>query len=194
VQLDRHFGGAKRRPRKHRQTQIDGRRIEGIQGGIQFDGQRLAGVQGASNANEVLRHIGVDLPRACHVRVKQRAARNRGAAKSHVMQALALGTQIDLGIAQRLPVGQLREGHGKELIQASEVLDLEVALMVCNAAAKSAQWQMSHQLSEHELALMPGGLGRKNAQNRESEIRRSNRDQMKMLRSTSKSLTCDALM
>jgi hypothetical protein len=76
----------------------------------------------------------------------------------------------------------LREGHGEELIQASELLDFEVALMGCNAAAKSAQWQIRHQLSEHELALMHGGLGRKNAQSRESDIRCSNRDQMKILR------------
>jgi hypothetical protein len=194
VQAYRCLGTAKRCPRKHRKTQIDGRRIEGIHGGIQFDGQWLAGVQRARNADEMLSQIGIDLPRACHVRVGQRVARNRGAAKAHVIQALALSAQIDLDIAQRLSVGQLREGHSEELIQAGEVLDFEVALMGCNAAAKSAQWQMRHQLSEHELALMHGGLGRKNAQNRESDIRRSNRDQMKMLKSAGKSLTYDVLM
>jgi hypothetical protein len=41
---------------------------------------------------------------------------------------------------------------------------------------------------------MHGGLECKNAQNRESDIRRSNRDQMKMLKSASKSLTYGVLM
>jgi CRP-like cAMP-binding protein len=47
-----------------------------------------------------------------------------------------------------LTVGQLREGHSKELIQAREVLDFEVALMGCHAAAKGAQRQMRHVDSE----------------------------------------------
>ena len=139
----------RRRPRKHRQTQVDGRRIEVL---------------------------------------------DRGTAKAYVVQALALGTHIDLDVAQRLSAGQLREGHSKELTQAGELLDFEVALMGCNAAAKSARWQMRHHLSEHELALMHGGLMRKTALNRESDIRCSNRDPMKMLKSASKSLTYDVLM
>jgi hypothetical protein len=83
----------------------------------------------------------------------------------------------------------LSEGHGVELIQTVEVLDFEIAVVACYAPAKSAHGQMRHELSEHELALMHGGVGRKNAQNRKSRIRCSNRDQMKMLKSASKSLT-----
>jgi hypothetical protein len=194
MQAHRRLGAAKRCPRKHRQTQIDGRGIEGIDRGIQFDGQRFAGVQRASDVDEMLRQIGINLPRARHVRVGQRVARNRGAAKAHVVQALALSTQVDLDVAKRLSEGQLREGHSKELIQAREVLDFEVALMGCHAAAKDAQRQMRHELSEHELALMHGGLRRKNAQNRQSDIRHSNRDQTEMLKSACKSSTYDDLV
>jgi hypothetical protein len=35
-----------------------------------------------------------------------------------------LGTQVDLDVAQGLAVGQLGKGHGEELVQAREVLDL----------------------------------------------------------------------
>jgi hypothetical protein len=75
-----------------------------------------------------------------------------------------------------------------------EVLDFEIAVVARNTAAKCTHGQMRHELSEHELALMHGGVGRKNTQNRESDIRCSNRDQMKMLKSASKSLTYDDLM
>ncbi len=194
LQLDSSLGRAKRRPRKYRQTQVVRGGIEGIDHRVQIERQAFAGVQRPGNANEVLRQIGVDLPRACRIRVGQRVARNRGTSKAHVIQALRLGAQVDLDIAQRFSVGQLGEGHGEELIQTVEVLDFEVAVMVSHTAAKSAHGQMCHELSEHELALMHGGVGRKNTQNRESDIRRSNRDQMKMLKSASKSLTYDDLM
>jgi hypothetical protein len=111
-----------------------------------------------------------------------------------VIQALALSAQVDFDVAKRLSVGQLGKGHGKELIQASEVLNFEVALMGCHAAAKGAQWQMRHELSENEFALMHGGSMRKRAKDHESDIRRSNRDQTEMQKSASKSLTYDDLM
>jgi hypothetical protein len=72
----------------------------------------------------VLREVGIDLPRACGVRIGQRVARNRLTTKPHVVQPFGLGTQIDFDVAQGLPVGQLGKGHGEELIQAREVLDL----------------------------------------------------------------------
>jgi hypothetical protein len=75
----------------------------------------------------MLRKVGVDLPRAGGVRIGQRVARNRLAAKAHVVQPLGLRTQVDLDVAQGLAVGQLGEGHGEELVQAREVLDLVFA-------------------------------------------------------------------
>ena len=153
-----------------------------------------AGVERASDTNQVPRQSGVDVPRACHFRVGQRVARNRLAAKTHVIQALRLGAQIDLDIAQRLSVGQLCEGHREELIQASEVLDFEIFVVTRDTAAKSTHGQMSHKLSEHELALMHGGLRRENAKNRESENSTFKSRPDEMLKPASKSLTYDVLM
>ncbi len=159
VQLDSSLGRAKRCPRKHRQTQIDGRCIEGIDHYVQIERQWLAGVQRPGQANQVLGQIGVDLPWAHRIRIGQRVARDRLAAKAHVIQPLALSAQVDFDIAQGLAVGQLGEGHGIELIQAVEVLDFEVAVVVGHTAAKGAHWQMRHELGKHELALMHGGVG-----------------------------------
>jgi hypothetical protein len=106
----------------------------------------------------------------------------------------SLTTQIDLDIAQRLSVSQIYEGHGKELIQASEVLDFEIVLMASHAAAKSAQWQMCHELREHKLALMHGDLVRKTHKTASLTFDVQTETSMKMLKSLGKSVTYDALL
>ena len=88
-----------------------------------------------------------------------------------------MGAQIDLDTAQRLAVSQLGKGHGEELIQTREVLDLVFAPMVGNTATKRAQRQKEHELRKYELALVHSGFGRKPAKNHKSDARRSNRDQ-----------------
>jgi len=91
-------------------------------------------------------------------------------------------------------VGQLGKGHGEELIPTGEVFDLVLAPMVGHTAAKRAQWQVEHELRKYELALVHDGFGRKPEKNRQSDFRRSNRDQTETPNSTSKSLTYDVLM
>ncbi len=194
VQTHSRLGLSERRPRKHRQTQIDGGCVEGVNGRIQIDSQRLAGVQRTGNANQVLRQVGIDLPRTRGVCIGQRIARNRLATKPHVVQPHGLGTQIDLDVSKRLPIGQLGECHSKELIQAGEVVNFVIAPMLGYAAAKGAQGQVCHELRKHEFALMHKSYLRKSANDPQSDIRCSNRDQTEMLISANKSLTYDALM
>ena len=194
VQLDGCLGRTKRRPGKHRQTQVDGAGIEGVDRRVEFQSKRLRGVQGSRQANQMLGEVGIDLPRACSVRVGQRIARNRLAAKPHVVQPTRLSAKVDFDVAQGLAVGQLREGHGEKLIQAGEVLDLVFATVVGHTAAKRAQWQIEHELRKYELALVHGGFLRKTAKNPKSDFRRSNRDQTQTLNSASKSLTYDVPM
>ena len=57
-------------------------------------------------------------------------------------------------VSQALPVGQLREGHRVELIEARERLDLVLAAVAPNATAKRAEWQVLHHLRKHVLALV----------------------------------------
>ena len=105
-----------------------------------------------------------------------------------------LRTQVDFDVAQRPPTGQLGEGHGKERVQTGEVFDLVFAIVIGHAPTKRAQWQTEHELRKYELALVHGGFGRKSAKNPKSDFRRSNRDQIPTLNSSSKSLTYDVLM
>ncbi len=194
VQLDGGLGRAKRRPCKHRQAQVDGAGVERINRRVEFQTKRLRGVQGSRQANQVLGKVRIDLPRARCVRIGQRVARNRLTTKAHVIQPSGLGAQVDFDIAQGLAVGQLREGHGEELIQAREIFDLVFAPVVGHTATKRAQGQIEHKLRKYELALVHGGFGRNSAKNPKSDVRRSNRDQTETPNSTSKSLTYDVRM
>ena len=108
--------------------------------------------------------------------------------------SVRLSAQIDFDVAQRFAIGQLGEGHGEELVQAREVLDLVFAVVLGHTAAKGAQWQIQHELGEYELALVHDGFGRGPAKNRQSDARRSNRDQTETPYSSSNSLAYRALM
>jgi hypothetical protein len=144
--------------------------------------------------SEVLREIGVELPRPGCIDVGQGVARNCLAAQSHVIQSLGLSTQIDLDVAQRFAVGQLSKGHGQELVHAGEVLNLVMASVLGNAAAKRAQRQGVHELRENKLALVHCGPLRANANDHKSWNRSSNRDQTEMPKNQGKSLNYEALM
>lgn len=116
----------------------------------------------------MLREICVELPRPGCIGVGQGVARNCLAAQSNVIQPLGLSTQIDLDVAQRLAVGQLSKGHGQELVHAGEVLNLVMASVLGNAAAKRAQRQEGHELRENMLALVHCGPLRANANDHKS--------------------------
>ena len=90
--------------------------------------------------------------------------------------------------------GQLGESHRKELVQAREVLYLVFAPVLGHTTAKRGQRQIEHELRKYELALVHDDFRRKPAKNRQSDVRRSNRDQTETPNSTSKSLTYDVLM
>ena len=138
VQFDSRLVRAKRCPRINRQTQIYRRGIYGVDGCIQLDRHRLFGIQRARHGDQVLHEVGLDLPRPGCIGVGLGVARNGLAAQTHVIPPLGLGTQIDLDVAQRLPVGQLSKGHGQELVHAGEVLNLVIAAVSGHASTESA--------------------------------------------------------
>ena len=194
VQLDRRFVRSKRRPGINRKAQVYRRSVEGVDRCVQVDRQRVFGIQGPRHGDQVLRKVGVDLPRPSCIGIGQGVARNSLAAQTHVIQPLGLGTQIDFDVAQRLAVGQLSEGHGQELVHAGEVVDLVIATVSGHASTESAQGQKRHELRENKLALVHCGPLRANAKDHKSWNRSSNRDQTEKLKNQGKSLTYEALM
>jgi len=194
VQFDSRFVRSKRRPGINRKAQVYRYSVEGVNRCVQVDRQRVLGIQGPRHGNQVLREVGVDLPRASCIGNGQGVARNGLAAQPHVIQPLGLSTQIDLDVAQRLAVGQLSKGHGQELVHAGEILNLVIASVLGNAAAKRAQGQKRHKLRENKLALVHGGPLRDDAKDHKPWNRSSNRDQTEMPENHCESLTYEALM
>ena len=177
VQLDGGFGRAKWRPRKYRQTQIDGRGIERVDGLGQIHSKGLLGIQAAREANQTLSEAGVDAPVARGIGVCQRVARD-AAPDPQMIELGGLRSQARLNIAQALPVRQLRKGHAQVLIQTREALDLVLAGVVRDTATKRAEREMAHQLRKNELALMHRATPRREPRPRCARAyRRSNRDQ-----------------
>ena len=110
VQLDGGFGGAEQRPRKHRQAQVDGGRVQRVDRVVELQPQGLVGIQRAGDANHGLCELGVDAPVAALIGVGERVARHP-AADAHVIELVLMGAQTRFDIAQALAEGELRECH-----------------------------------------------------------------------------------
>jgi hypothetical protein len=129
VQFDGRLGRAKRCPNKHRQTQGGGSVIEHVNRRIELHAKGLCGVQRTCHANQVMREVRIDLPRPSCVCIDQHIARTRLPAKPHVVQPPSMRAQVDFDVGQVLAVGQLSEGHGEDLVQTGEVLDIVFAVV-----------------------------------------------------------------
>ena len=74
VQLDGCLGRAKRRPRKHRETQIDRAGIQSVDRVVEIDAERFCGIEAAGNPDQRLGKVGIDAPVATLVGVGQSTA------------------------------------------------------------------------------------------------------------------------
>jgi len=151
VQRNSRFGRTKRRPRKHRQTQVDGAGIQSVDRVVEIDTERFASIETTGDTDERLSEVGVDAPVAALVGIGQSAARNL-AVDPHVVEVALLGTQTRFDIAQTLSIGQLGRCHAEVLIETIKALDLVRSAKACHATPKRSQWPMSGDLCEHQLA------------------------------------------
>ena len=155
MQLDCTFVFAKTRPRKDRQTQIDGRRIEGIDCMLQLQAKAVPGVELASCLDQTEGEILVNAPVAGLVGVGQCAAGD-SAANPQVIELGGVRTQAGLDVAQTFSIGQLREGHAQELIEMREGECRIAAWVPADAPPEGMQRQMLHELGEHQFSRVHG--------------------------------------
>ena len=175
VQLDRRFGRTEWCPRKHRQAQIDRRRIQRVDRLLQIDTKGFVDIEWPRDADEALREIGVDAPVAHHIR--ERIACDRRA-NPEVVQLRALGAQTRLDVAQALPKGQLRERHAQKLIQTGERLNLAFPAIPRHTSTKRRQRKVLHQLRKNQFAVVhQSPLQSRASQGYRTGVRSSNRDQ-----------------
>ena len=179
VHLYRCLGRTKVRPREHRQAQIDGGRIERVDGIVQVDGKALRGIQAACPANEQLCQLVPNAPIAPLVGIGQRGAGYRFA-QPHVIELARLCRQADFDVAQALAPRQLSEGQDPELLRAIERTHPAIAAIARDDATKARPWHEVHDLGEQRLADVHenprAGDTRKHRRNRRS---RSSRHQAK---------------
>ena len=151
VHLHRRLGGAEVRPRKDRQAQSDGRRVQGVDGIGQVQPQFFVDVQRPRLGDEPLGQRRMDTPVAPFVGIGQRRAPDR-LAEAHVIEFRCVDREAGLSVAQAFPVGQLGEGHGPVLLGAGKRPDPVIAAIPVDDPRESSPWQEVHELSEQGLA------------------------------------------
>ena len=151
VELDGRLASAEVCPRKEGQAKIDGGGIEGIDRLLQIDGEPILSVEFARLGNEDVSEVGIDAPVALLVGFGQSVACDR-AAKAQVIKFGADGVQTGFDIAETVTAGELCERHAEELIEAGELPDAIISLVLAHAAVESALGQGVHELREEILS------------------------------------------
>ena len=151
MQLDRRLGGAKRRPWKQRQAQIDGRCIQRVHRIGQLDTEAVVAVQLARPLDQERGQIGPYMPVAPFVGIGQCRAPDRRT-KAHAVQLRLVGQQTGFDVTQALAVSQLRKGHGAELLWTAQAAHAGIATVACHDARQAGPGNEFHDLHEQRLA------------------------------------------
>ncbi len=157
VQLHGRLGGAKRRPREHRQAQIDGRGIEGIHGIGQFYAEVLVDVERAGLGDQPLSQLEVDAPVARFVGIGQRRASDRRA-DAHVVKLASLSRQT-LRYRAKLRQVSCAAANDAKLLGAAETARPVIAIVSLDDAMESLPRKEVHDLREQGLAEVHGDSG-----------------------------------
>ena len=151
VQLYRSLGSTKWRPWKQRQAQVYGRRIQCINGAVQIDTEAVVAIQLARTSDEQGGQVLPYVPVASFVGIGQRRTFD-WRAKAHAVQLRLIGQQAGFDVAQTLAVSQLREGHGAELLRATQTAHSGIAAITRHDARKAGPRNELHNLCEQRLA------------------------------------------
>ena len=153
VDLDGGLGGAKSRPGKEAQTQVDGGGVQGVSGGVEFHGEVVVSIELARSSNQHGGEVGVDAPVAPLVGIGQGAAAHPPA-NPQVIEMLGTRTQANFQIAQTLPKGQLPKGHAHKLVPTGKLPHPMIALMRGHDTAKVAVGQMIEKLGKDNASIV----------------------------------------
>jgi len=151
VHLHRRLGRAEVRPGENRQTQIDGRRVERVDGVGQVQTQAFAGVQLPGLGDQTFGEFGMNTPIAHLVGIGQRRAPHRFA-ETQVIEFRRLDRQAGFDIAQALPIGQLSKRHGSVLFAAGQRSHPMIAAVPRHNLHERRPRHKIHKLREQRLA------------------------------------------
>ena len=134
-------------PREYRQTQVDGCRVQSIDGVGQFQPQAFVGVKPARLSSQSLGEIGVDTPIAAFVGIGQ-CRTSDWSAKPHMVKLSGLGQQTCFDIAQAFAVGQLRESHDPMVFGTMQRTYFVIAIVTVDDAGKGSPRKEVHEFSK----------------------------------------------
>lgn len=151
VNLDGAFLLAEPGPRENRQTQIDRRRIDRVNGALDVDAEDLVGIELASASDEQQSQVFIYTPIAGRIGIGQGAASDR-ASQSQVIELLTARAQAVFDIPQALPEGELGEGHAQQLVPAREPRGLIRTTILRDNPAKLAVGNKVDDLGKYEAS------------------------------------------
>lgn len=134
-------------PGEKGQTEVDGRRIEGIDCLIQFDTEIIGGVKFSGFCNEDLREVCINPPVSCLIGMREGIAGDLPPDAQVIKSGLGC-SQTDLDISQAFPVGELGEGHAEVLVPAGKADHLVIAVVSIDAFSELVCGDKVHQLSK----------------------------------------------
>jgi hypothetical protein len=76
------------------------------------------------------------------------------AADAQVIERARLRSQARFDVAKAHSIGKLRERYAEVLIEARERFDFVLGSVTDYATTKRRQWQMLHDLREHQLSYI----------------------------------------
>ena len=152
VELDRPFASSELRPREEGQTEVDGGRIERIDGVAQIYSKGVVDVEFPRPCDEDLGEILVNTPIPNLVGVCKRIP-GHPSPYSHVVELRFGCTETGLDVPQAFSIGELGKGHGKILVPTGEGLDLVLAAVPLHALMEFVCGQKIHKLGKHRLPL-----------------------------------------
>src|SRR5664279_271967 len=154
----------KRGPRKEREAEVNGGRVQRIGGGLEFKTERLIGVERGGLLDEDLGEVGKNAPVAIFVGVGERAA-GGGLADAGVIEFRAEGRQTGFDVAQTFAPGQLGKRQHKELFISGESADTAVAVVTGDTLVELVFGEEVEELGEDGATFVHKVENRKNAGN-----------------------------
>lgn len=148
VELDSAFGLTEFRPRKKGETQVDGRRVQGIRGLSKIDPGAFSRIQVLSLFDKDLSEVPEDSPIPALVGVGKRTFGDFPTDSSMIQLALQ-GAQAGGDVSQAFSESQLCKNHGDELRITAEGPYSPIPLITIDTLVELVSWKKIQQLRKN---------------------------------------------
>jgi len=153
MEFDGPFAFPELGPREKSQTEVDGGRVQSIDGLIQFDAEGIGGVKLSGFCDEDLGEVCVNPPISGLIGVGKGIAGDPPPDAQVIKSGLGC-PQADLDIPEAFAIGKLGEGHTEILIPAGKADHLAIAVVLIDAFSELVCGDKIHQLGKDRFSLI----------------------------------------